>query len=81
MVEDSSRLVHSLGLPDAPVFGVDGAAPRFPARMCSVTVAHAVIVCAVAEGAGVNLGWSLTVGNQTSQSPVTGYRYARALRF
>ena len=55
------------------MYGVDGGALVFPGRNCSVTTAHNTILCYTSEGAGSNLGWTLTIGNQTSQSPVTNY--------
>jgi hypothetical protein len=46
----------------------------FPATGCVVVDAHRKINCTTTEGAGFSIVWLLTIGNQTSQSPVTNYR-------
>jgi hypothetical protein len=45
----------------------------FPATNCTVVEAHQRVNCTTTEGAGFSIVWLLTIGNQTSQSPVTSY--------
>ena len=55
------------------MYGADGDAVVFPALNCTVVQAHLVINCTTAPGAGVGLSWVVSIGNQTSQAPVTAY--------
>lgn len=54
-------------------YGLNGAEAGFPAFNCFVIEAHSAINCTTAAGAGYNIEWILTIGNQTSLAPVTGY--------
>jgi hypothetical protein len=56
-------------------YGNNGDEALFPAVRCVVVVAHTAIDCFTSAGAGFDIGWTLTIGNQTSQSPVTSYRW------
>ena len=66
--------VWCLLLADVAVYGQNGNEAKFPAVNCQVTEAHKTIECSTTPGAGFDIGWTLTIGNQTSQSPVTSYR-------
>jgi hypothetical protein len=55
------------------VYGADGDPVVFPALDCVVAEAHLVINCTTAPGAGPGLSWTVSIGNQTSQAPVTAY--------
>jgi hypothetical protein len=56
-------------------YGVNGGIAIFPAKDCVVVDAHHQVNCTTTEGAGVDISWVLTIGNQTSQSPVTSYGF------
>ncbi len=56
-------------------YGSDGTVAEFPAVNCSVVVAHRQVNCTTTAGAGSDITWVLTIGNQTSQSPVTNYGF------
>lgn len=58
---------------DYAVYLNNGQLVVFPAMLCNVIVAHAALNCTTSPGAGTGLNWVITVGNQTSQSPVTAY--------
>ncbi len=55
------------------LYGANGELAVFPANNCTVVEPHEVVHCYTMPGAGVNIGWTLTIGGQTSQSPVTSY--------
>ena len=74
IVNASSAIVSSYGSTNNSfAYGANGAEALFPAVNCIVVVAHNVINCSTSAGAGFNIGWTLSIGNQTSQSPVTAY--------
>ena len=54
-------------------YGSNGGVAEFPATGCVVVVAHRQVNCSTTAGAGSDVSWVLTIGNQTSQSPVTSY--------
>jgi hypothetical protein len=54
-------------------YGLNGAVAEFPAVNCSVVVAHRQVNCSTSAGAGYDMTWVLTIGDQTSQAPVTSY--------
>jgi hypothetical protein len=45
----------------------------FPAVNCSVVEAHQRVNCTTTQGAGYGIVWLLSIGNQTSRSPVATY--------
>lgn len=45
----------------------------FYAQQCNVTVADTVMLCAVPEGAGNNLLWTVVIGGQASAAPTVAY--------
>lgn len=55
------------------VYGEDGDSVMFPALDCVVAEAHLVLNCTTAPGAGTGMSWVVSIGDQTSQAPVTGY--------
>jgi hypothetical protein len=55
------------------VYGTDGDPVVFPALNCFVAEAHLVVNCTTAPGVGTGLAWVVSIGNQTSQAPVTSY--------
>ena len=46
----------------------------YTATDCVIATDHAVIECTMGPGVGVGLTWTVTVGEQTSTVPRTGYR-------
>ena len=58
---------------DVAVYGEDGGAVEFPGTSCVVVVPHVAVNCTTSPGAGYGLNWIMSVGGQTSQSPVTAY--------
>jgi hypothetical protein len=79
----TNRAVSSLATPAAAVaaayvpdgfnYGANGELAEFPAVGCVVAEAHRLVNCTTTAGAGNDITWVLTIGNQTSQSPVTSY--------
>ncbi len=47
---------------------------KYTAQNCRVTVDHVRMECEVVAGAGSQLRWSVSVGNQSSETPTTSYR-------
>jgi hypothetical protein len=46
----------------------------FTAQRCSVTRDHVQLTCTLGPGVGVRAQWTVTIANQTSSNPRTGYR-------
>ncbi len=57
------------------MYGSDGSSVAYPAINCSVSTPHTVVMCRTAAGAGFGLVWILSIGGQSSQSPVTSYKF------
>ncbi len=70
----TSRTIASVVAPWSGAAADPNATVEFPATGCAVVEAHRRVNCTTTEGAGYGIVWVVTIGNQTSQSPVTNYR-------